>query len=144
MLAKPEKRSHENTGKLKKPTYAEALSMLAKPEKRSHENTGKLKKPTYAEAFFIGDLIRLHCKRVGDYAIYDDGWSDQEVLKQVGGTFVLNNVENIRRQIVGPLRISKMKKADLDLEERIAKLEKIANDLEDWAASRPREPYYRA
>ena len=117
--------------------------MLTKLEKRPHENTGKTRKMTYAETFYVGDILRLHCKRVGDYAVYDDGWDDEAVLKAAGGTFTKTNISALRQQIVGPLRIVKPRKIDLDTEARLVKLEKIINDLEDWATSRPREPYSR-
>jgi hypothetical protein len=114
-------------------------------EKRSHVSADKIKKLSYTEAFKIADVIRAHCKAVDGHAVYDQGWSDAEVLKEinnglVGRSFTINNVQGIRRQLIGQLRRSpqygqhKFSKKDLDA--RITA-------LEQWASERPRAPFER-
>lgn len=114
--------------------------MLDTTEKHSHVSKDKIRKLSYTETFHIGDLIRQHCKLIGKYAVYEDGWTDERITCEIGGTFTQSNVQGVRAQLIGPLRIARETK-EADLRGRISALEERLTSLEDWATSRPKAPF---
>jgi hypothetical protein len=100
---------------------------------RKRADTGKTHKPTYAEVFKIADIVRQHCKAEGGYAIYEPGWSDGTVAKELGGRFTQANVANVRIQLIGPIpkRNRQHTHTKESLAKRLAEVEARLNELED-------------
>ena len=93
----------------------------------------------------ISDLFRQHCAKDGAYAVYAEGWSDDEIARVVGGTAVTTNVASLRVEVVGRLK-PKPKANDFEevfdmLSSDIARIEKTLARLVQWAGSRPKDPY---
>lgn len=111
--------------------------------KRSHTSTstGKARKLTYAETFIVGDAVRKYCKLEGKYAVYEEGWDDDRVVAELGGTFTTNNVAGIRRQLIGPIKMGRgINNGDLKTSRLIA-LEHRLEALELWASDQPKVPF---
>lgn len=74
----------------------------------------------------IYTLIKAHCERTADGAVYEEGWSDQRIFDerlQAGGVLKITNVTSLRERACGPL-VKKMPITELTLlEQRIKKLE---------------------
>ncbi len=54
------------------------------------------------------DILREHCKKDGDYAVFDDGWDDSRVASfcaTVTGQFVTKrHIKNLRSILIGKVR----------------------------------------
>lgn len=73
-----------------------------------HNNTEgpKFKKLTIRDQIRVVELLKLHCKVVGDYAVYAVGYSDDEIYSIIkdSPTASLVGVSRIRRELYGNLR----------------------------------------
>jgi hypothetical protein len=87
-----------------------------------------------ADTVKMADIIRAHCKLVDGRAVYDEDWSDQRVIEEMSGRANLNNVQNLRRQLVGDVRPK-------NGPDQLAELELRIEELERWAAARPVQPF---
>jgi hypothetical protein len=87
-----------------------------------------------------GKLIDEHCRLIGEYAVYDDDWSDTRVAELVNVR--PDFIHNYRRSIVGNLRPppAELKTAML---EKIAAQQASLEALMQWAAERPVNPFRR-
>lgn len=74
----------------------------------------------------IYTLIKAHCERTADGAVYEEGWNDQRIFDerlQAGGVLKITNVTSLRERACGPL-VKKMPIPELTLlEQRVKKLE---------------------
>lgn len=102
---------------------------------RSHSSTGKINKLTYAETFLVGDKLRLHCKLVDKYAVYDKDWDDAKIAQELGDKITAHNVAGVRRQLIGNLRLGRGTKVNED------QLERRIEALELWASDRTKAPF---
>jgi len=87
------------------------------------------------QLFRLGDLLRQHCSSVDGFAVYSDGWSDEQVVETLKGEFSLtvSNVAGLRKSLLGkfpPSTESGGNASNASLMRRIEALEK-------WAAARP-------
>lgn len=101
---------------------------------------------TRVQEFKLGDMIRAHCKRIDDYAVYEEGWTDERCQQEMGGPeqCSINSVQNIRRELVGDLRQQRLNSSKgkiEDLEKRVTELEKQVAMLLD-ARTRPSAPIH--
>lgn len=88
---------------------------------------------THLEAIRVGDMLRQHCIAVDGVAVFEDNWSDQRVVDEIG-TVTLTNVENLRKSMLGPL-------AKPDPVPTLESLSQRIKALEAWAAARPVERF---
>lgn len=59
---------------------------------------------SFKDELKVAKLMELHCKRVGNYAVYQDGWSDESIAKETGVT--LTAIKRIRKELIGSLQAS--------------------------------------
>ena len=87
-----------------------------------------------------GRLIDEHCHLVGEYAVYDAGWSDTRIAEQL--KIRVDFIHNHRRKLVGNLLpVPPADKATML--EKIASQQAIIDALAQWAAERPVNPFRR-
>ena len=59
------------------------------------------------DLFWLGDLMRKHCASVNGFAVYEEGWSDERLLKELidaGRLGSINNVRNLRLDLIGDIK----------------------------------------
>jgi hypothetical protein len=88
------------------------------------------------DLFKVGDFLRKHCAKVGIYAIYEPGWTDEKVAAEMrpGISHInVNHVANLRRNLIGcfPPAVTGSTALLGGMERVVARL----SALEEWAES---------
>ena len=133
-------------------------------EEKTRQKPNKLKQ---FETVKLSDLLRKHCTTVNGFAVYEEGWNDQRIVKELEAQFKINetNVGNLRRVMIGvfpPSEKTGGKASNVELIRRLEaaekelnalagyydKMEKAYNDvlvlvkrMADWSSKRPRDPF---
>lgn len=97
----------------------------------------KFNKLTTKQMIQLSDKLRQICHlNPSGYAEYDAGWSDQRVVDEGNGEYTVSNVQGLRQDTIGSIRKSRTTTPGSfkSLEERVER-------LENWARSRPVQPF---
>lgn len=96
----------------------------------------------YGAIVDAGALIRAHCRKDDSgFAVYEDGWSDERVHKELG-TATISNIVGLRRRLIGNTRristapdAAQARRIEL-LEGRVAELENSVLSAMQWLQRR--------
>ena len=69
----------------------------------------KHRKLTYAEAHAAHSILARHCRKVGETAVYEDGWDDERVARVVQADAGIHHcrpghIAGLRKQMYGNLQ----------------------------------------
>ncbi len=93
------------------------------------------------QLFRLGDLLRKHCSSVDGFAVYADGWSDEQIVEALKGEFAItvNNVAGLRKTLLGKFPPSTETGGSCSSAALLRRIEA----LEKWASERPVQPFKR-
>lgn len=104
---------------------------------------------TREQMFALGDLLRQHChKTEAGFAEYDPPWTDELIHKQIGGSYTINHVSHLRKELIGKFAPStnilnqyQLKDYIIELTKRVDTLQAKLDKVEHWARHRPKSPF---
>jgi hypothetical protein len=92
---------------------------------------------TKRQNLVIGDLVRAHCSRVGDYAVYADGWDEQRILAEVNANnpdpdkvIHMASVQSMRKDLFGNVRKAREEKTMSVSQLLVQRVKDLENDVD--------------
>jgi len=100
----------------------------------------KYNKLTTKQLIILSDKLRqvCHFDTVTNYAVYDEGWSDQRIVDESNMEYSLANVKSLRGDTIGILRKPRKPSDNTTI---IQSFEERLERLENWARGRPIQPF---
>ena len=65
------------------------------------KSTGKKTSLDFTQRYALAKIIERHCRRVGEFAVYDPGHSDESIAASVDFRCSHHNVATIRKDLIG-------------------------------------------